>query len=69
MINYKMKKVSLIIALSFIGSYTLAQETTSFSLKQAQAYAIENNYKNKKAMLDVDIAKKESLGNYCRRAA
>lgn len=36
-----------------------SQETKSFSLQEAQAYAVENNYKNKKAMLDIDIAKKK----------
>lgn len=54
-----MKRVSLIIALSFLGSFVFAQESVSFSLQQAQEFAIENNYKNKKAILDIDIAKKK----------
>ncbi len=54
-----MKKLGLITALVLFSNCISAQETASFSLKQAQDYAIENNYKNKKAMLDVDIAKKK----------
>ncbi|MGB0882444.1 MAG: TolC family protein [Vicingaceae bacterium] len=56
-------KKRLIIALFFVSNLVVAQEKetekSSFNLKEAQSYAIENNYKNKKAMLDVDIAKKK----------
>ncbi len=56
-------KKRLIIALLFVSNMVLAQEKTdtktSFNLKEAQSFAIENNYKNKKAMLDIDIAKKK----------
>lgn len=53
----------LIITLFFASSLAFAQEKgdtkSSFNLKEAQEYAIENNYKNKKAMLDIEIAKKK----------
>ncbi|MDF1671950.1 MAG: TolC family protein [Vicingaceae bacterium] len=53
--------IKTITTICLLGAFTFsnAQDTTSFSLKQAQDYAIENNYKNQKAMLDVDIAKKK----------
>jgi outer membrane protein TolC len=58
-----MKNLSLIITLFSFSGLVFAQDETktqaSFSLKEAQGYAIENNYKNKKAMLDIDIAKKK----------
>jgi outer membrane protein TolC len=56
-------KKKLIIALFFVSNLAIAQDgdesNSSFSLQEAQNYAIENNYKNKKAMLDIDIAKKK----------
>lgn len=57
-----MKKKGLIIGLIFISNLLFAQEkieATSFSLTQAQEYALKNNYKNKKAILDIAIAKKK----------
>lgn len=54
-----MIKTITTICLSGALTFSYAQETKSFSLKQAQDYAVENNYKNKKAMLDIDIAKKK----------
>ncbi len=57
-----MKRI-LTIGLFLISSGFFAQEksqeTTRFNLKEAQDYAIKNNYQNKKAMLDIDIAKKK----------
>ena len=57
-----MKRV-LSIGLIFISSVSFAQEKSgeggSFNLKEAQDYAIKNNYQNKKAVLDVEIAKKK----------
>lgn len=56
-------KRNLVIGLFFISNLAIAQEkedqNSSFNLKEAQDFAIENNYKNKKAMLDIDIAKKK----------
>ena len=56
-------KKKLLIALFFVSTLAVAQEkeevNTSFNLKEAQDFAVEHNYKNKKAMLDVDIAKKK----------
>jgi len=56
-------KKKLLIALFFVSNLAFAQEkeevNTSFNLKEAQDFAIEHNYKNKKAMLDIDIAKKK----------
>ena len=54
-----MKKLSLIIALYFIVSFVVAQEIQSFSLQQAQAYALENNYEKVNAENDLLIAKKK----------
>lgn len=51
------------MGLFFVSGALIAQEKDSsqlsFNLKEAQRFAIENNYKNKKAMLDIDIAKKK----------
>lgn len=56
-------KKSLIIGMFLASGAVVAQEKkenkSSFNLKEAQSYAIENNYKNKKARLDIDIAKKK----------
>lgn len=56
-------KKRLIIALVFVSNLAFAQEEgeskSSFNLKEAQDFAIENNYQNKKAILDIDIAKKK----------
>ncbi len=54
-------KKNLIIALFFVSSIAFAQDENemSFSLKEAQDYAMENNYGNKKALLDIDISKKK----------
>jgi len=56
-------KNKLITVLFFVTNLAFAQKegesTLSFNLKEAQDFAIENNYKNKQAMLDIDIAKKK----------
>lgn len=54
-----MKKIILIIA--FIASHFkgFTQETQSFSLAQAQAFALENNYEKVNAQNDLLIAKKQ----------
>ncbi len=56
-------KKNILIALFFTSSVVFAQENndskSSFSLREAQDFAIENNYKNKQAILDIDIAKKK----------
>ena len=58
-----MMKTNLVIGLFFVSGLAIAQDENTtksdFNLKEAQSYAIENNYKNKKAMLDIDIAKKK----------
>ena len=58
-----MMKTHLIMGFVFVSGLLSAQDEnetkSSFNLKEAQGYAIENNYKNKKAMLDIDIAKKK----------
>jgi outer membrane protein TolC len=58
-----MRKINLVIGLFFVSGIANAQdenkEKSDFNLKEAQGYAIKNNYKNKKAMLDIDIAKKK----------
>jgi outer membrane protein len=56
-------KNKLLIALVFATNIAFAQVNedgkTRFNLKEAQAYALENNYRNKRAVLDVEIAKKK----------
>jgi outer membrane protein TolC len=56
-------KKNLVIGLFFVSGLVYAQDEnttqSSFNLKEAQGFAVENNYKNKKAMLDVEIAKKK----------
>lgn len=56
-------KTKLTMAFVFVSGLVFAQDEnttkSSFNLKEAQSFAIENNYKNKKAMLDIDIAKKK----------
>jgi len=54
-----MKKLSLIIAFCFGVNSIFAQETESFSLQQAQAYALEHNYEKVNAENDLLIAKKQ----------
>ncbi len=58
-----MIKNILIIGLFFVSNFLFSQEkndeVSSFSLKQAQEYALQHNYKNKKALFDIDIAKKK----------
>ncbi|MGB0881340.1 MAG: TolC family protein [Vicingaceae bacterium] len=58
-----MMKTKLTMAFVFVSGLVFAQDEnttkSSFNLKEAQSFAIENNYKNKKAMLDIDIAKKK----------
>tara|TARA_B100000809_G_scaffold52930_1_gene48312 strand:- start:20 stop:1363 length:1344 start_codon:yes stop_codon:yes gene_type:complete len=56
-------KKRLIIALFFVSNIVIAQDKgdtkTSFNMKEAQDFAIKNNYKNKQATLDIAIAKKK----------
>ncbi|MBW6483538.1 MAG: TolC family protein [Vicingaceae bacterium] len=48
---------ALLVILVSIGSK--AQDTLSFSLKEAQEYAIQHNYQNQNALKDIEIAKKK----------
>jgi len=56
-------KKRLIIALFFVSNIVVAQDQgdikTSFNMKEAQDFAIKNNYKNKQAILDIAIANKK----------
>lgn len=54
-----MRKLNLIIGLYLLGSIVNAQETQSFSLQQAQTYALEHNYEKVNADNDLLIAKKK----------
>ena len=54
--NYK---ISLTVGLLGILFSATAQESKSFSLKEAQDYAIEHNYQNQNAIKDIEIAKKK----------
>lgn len=54
-----MIKTITTICLSTVVTLTLAQETQSFSLQQAQSYALENNYDKLNAESDLVIAKKK----------
>lgn len=50
-----------IIFIFIIGIVVVAnaQETLTFSLKEAQEYAVKNNYKNQNSIKDIEIAKKK----------
>jgi len=52
-----------IVLLHLIGWHSMAQDVKSFSLKEAQQYAIENNYDVKNASIDVEIAEKRVKEN------
>tara|TARA_R110001592_G_scaffold106824_4_gene299437 strand:+ start:76 stop:1413 length:1338 start_codon:yes stop_codon:yes gene_type:complete len=54
-----MYKTITTIYFSAIVAFAVAQDTQSFSLQQAQAYAIENNYDKANAESDLLIAKKK----------
>jgi len=54
-----MIKNILIISLILIVSFSFAQNEQTFSLKQAQEYALKNNYKNQQSILDIKAAKKK----------
>ncbi|PKP39029.1 MAG: hypothetical protein CVT98_03655, partial [Bacteroidetes bacterium HGW-Bacteroidetes-15] len=55
-----MNKYFLTVLLAIIVSIgSKAQDTLSFSLKEAQAYAIQHNYQNQNALKDIEIAKKK----------
>lgn len=47
----------LLVIMVSIGSK--AQDTLSFSLKEAQEYAFQHNYQNQNALKDIEIAKKK----------
>ena len=55
-----MKKllISLIVASLAIPQLTVGQEVMSFSLEEAQAFAIENNYDIQNATTEIEIARK-----------
>ena len=50
--------VIVIFSFLFLIKGSKAQKVLSFSLKQAQEYAYENNYSLKNSNYDVEIAKK-----------
>lgn len=56
-----MLKNILIIVLTISSISSFAQETVSFSLAQAQSYALENNYEKINAENDLLIAKKKII--------
>lgn len=47
------------MALSLAASSITAQETTNFSLKEAEDYAVNNNESVKNALLDIEVARKQ----------
>lgn len=54
-----MRKFNLLIGLYLLASVVEAQETQSFSLQQAQTYALEHNYEKVNVDNDLLIAKKK----------
>ncbi len=54
-----MKKIIVALSILGISLNALAQEQGNFTLEQAKAYALENNYGNKKSELDITIAKRK----------
>jgi outer membrane protein TolC len=57
---FKLKTIIILaLLLSFKPEFLMAQETNnSYSLKQAQEYAMQHNYQITSSQLDIDIAKK-----------
>jgi outer membrane protein TolC len=53
------KYYPLLLILLFVGAGTRAQETYVFSLEEAVAFALENNYTVRNAKLDIDVAEKQ----------
>ncbi len=51
------------IILLYLMGTSLAQEVKSFTLKEAQQYAVENNYDVRNASTDVEIARKRVKEN------
>jgi outer membrane protein TolC len=54
---YKLTPFLFLIIFAFSADVLFAQQ--SFTLVQAQEYALKNNYNNKNARIDIDIAKKK----------
>lgn len=53
------KKIILSLFISGTSAVSYAQESFSFSLQEAQDYAIKHNYQNQNAIKDIEIAKKK----------
>lgn len=53
------KKIILSLFISGTSAVSYAQESFSFSLQEAQNYAIKHNYQNQNAIKDIEIAKKK----------
>ena len=58
---FKIKRLLIFIFLVFVNPMLLLSQESenAFTLKQAQEYALKNNYQIKNAQLDIDIAKKK----------
>ena len=50
---------TILILMVFVVQASYAQDTTAFSLKQAQEYALENSYQSKNAALDIEKAERK----------
>lgn len=58
-LRLNLKHIAIVLTMLLLGDTIIAQEKSSFSLDQAKAYALENNYNNQKSKLDIKIAKKK----------
>ncbi len=56
-----MKKILILMIVIFlsVSKFAVGQEVIKFSLKEAQAYAIENNYDIQNATTEIEIARKK----------
>lgn len=57
-LNTRNMKKYLFLLLASVSTLALAQETTSFSLAEAEEYGVNNNEKMKNSLLDVEAARK-----------
>jgi len=57
------KIITGILLLQFVIAHGIGQNIKSYTLKEAQQYAIENNYDVKNAGIDVQIAQKRVKEN------
>jgi outer membrane protein TolC len=54
-----MTELKILLLLILVPAFAMAQDTESFTLKEAQEYALENSYATRTAELEIDKAKRD----------